>query len=194
MKRTAPKKEVVNKTFLYNDITKYNAAVVIENKGINAIEKLTLIADASIGEGSIKDYTEFLSNPMNYLVEGYWNKYGQKYNAPNSNRLRVFLTSTGIKATDVEFYAKQYNDSVKALGSDLSPILEGKKFDRSVTMDKFNVFVSEAKNESYEATLNLIEAINKYKETMPVSGGFHLARFTMNTVKHTGELDMNKFI
>tara|TARA_R110000765_G_scaffold164906_1_gene269966 strand:+ start:2831 stop:3445 length:615 start_codon:yes stop_codon:yes gene_type:complete len=186
-------KGVNNGVFLYNDVPKYNLAMSVEDRCINAIEKLTLVSEASIGKGSIKDYEAFLKSPLEYLIEGYWDKYGQKYNAPNSNRMRVFLTSTGIKAMDVEFYAKQYNESSKVLGSDLSPVLEGNKYNRVVSKENFDVYVSESKSEAYQATVNLIEAVNKFKEVMPVAEMFHLARFTKNAVKYTGEVEALKF-
>ena len=166
MKRITPKQEVVSKKFLYNDTKKYNDIMVIEDSCINAIDRLTLISEASIGVGNIKDYASFMENPMEALIEGYWKKYGSKYNAPNSDRMRVFFTSTGIKAMDIELYTRQYVKAVEALGDVLRPVLDGKSVTRSITKDKFDVFVSEAKNESYEATLNLIEAINKYKEIL----------------------------
>ena len=102
MKRVSTKKD-----FLYNDLKGYENAILEEDKCIDAIDRLTLLAESTIKEGCIEDYATFLSSPLNYMIESYWVIWGKKFNAPNSDRRRVFLTASNINVNDVQLYTTE---------------------------------------------------------------------------------------
>ena len=174
MKRVSTKKD-----FLYNDLKGYENAILEENKCIDAIERLTLLAESTIKEGCIEDYATFLSSPLNYMIESYWTIWGKKFNAPNSNKRRVFLTASNINVNDVQLYTQKYNESVSKLGAN-KPVLEGNKVKRTVTKESFDMYVSESKKAQYKASTDLVKALEKFKTAFPNinSEGFHISRFT----------------
>ena len=188
-------RKVVKKDFLYNDLKSYNDAVTEEDKCINAIERLTLLAESTIKEGCIEDYEVFLANPLEYMIESYWSVWGYKYNAPNSNKKRVYLTASNINVSDVALYTQKYNESVSKLGAN-KPVLEGVTVKRSVTKESFDMYVSESKKAQYKATINLAKAIESFNSAFPnVSHeGYHISRFTKNVIDYKLDIAQSKFI
>ena len=195
-KKRKMKRVTVKKDFLFNDEKGYNNAILEENNCIDAIERLTLLAESTIKEGCIEDYEVFLSNPLEYMVQSYWSVWGYKYNAPNSDRKRVFLTSSNINVNDVQSYTQKYNDSVSKLGDANKPVLEGNNVKRTITKESFDMFVTESKKAQYKASTDLIKAIKKFKDAFPnVSHeGFHISRFTKNVINYKLEVDSAKFV
>ncbi|MDB4127221.1 hypothetical protein N9562_00410 [Flavobacteriaceae bacterium] len=189
------KRVTVKKDFLFNDEKGYNNAILEENNCIDAIERLTLLAESTIKEGCIEDYEAFLNDPMRYMIDVYWNVWGYKYNAPNSDKRRVYLTSSNINVSDVDNYTMKYKDSVSKLGAN-KPVLKGNKVERVITKESFDMFVTESKKAQYKASTDLIKAIKKFKDAFPnVSHeGFHISRFTKNIINYKLEVDSAKFV
>mgnify|MGYP003655515637 CR=1 FL=1 len=190
MKRVSTKKD-----FLYNDLKGYENAILEENKCIDAIERLTLLAESTIKEGCIEDYATFLSSPLNYMIESYWTIWGKKFNAPNSNKRRVFLTASNINVNDVQLYTQKYNESVSKLGAN-KPVLEGNKVKRTVNQETFDMYVSESKKAQYKASIDLVKALEKFKTAFPniSSEGFHISRFTKNVINYKLNIEASKFV
>ena len=189
------KRVVVKKDFLFNDGKGYDNAILEENNCIDAIERLTLLAESTIKEGCIEDYEMFLSNPLEYMIQSYWNVWGYKYNAPNSDKKRVFLTSSNINVNDVISYTQKYNDSISKLGAN-KPVLEGNKVERTITKESFDMFVTESKKAQYKASTDLIKAIEKFKNAFPnVSHeGYHISRFTKGVINYNLDVESSKFV
>ena len=189
-------RKVVKKDFLFNDERGYNNAMLEEDKCIDAIERLTLLAESTIKEGCIEDYEVFLSNPLDYMIESYWSVWGKKFNAPNSNKKRVFLTSSNINVNDVQLYTNRYKDSVSKLGNVNKPVVKGNSVKRAITKESFDMFVTESKKAQYKASVDLVKAIEKFKKAFPNASheGFHISRFTKGVINYKLEVESSKFV
>ncbi len=169
------------KQFLYNDKATFKYFKDTEDKCINAIDKLTLIANSSIKEGVITDYSAFLKNPESWLTETYWNVWGSKYNPPHSDRKTVYVRSANVNLNSVNELIQLYRKTSEALGK-YAPNVKGSKVQRKVTEKKFDIYVPEHKEADYKAAMNLVKAIEKFSKSFPVAEQYHIQRFTNGVI------------
>ena len=177
---TTKKSKKVEKVFMYNDVATFKVFNDAQEKCKNAVDKLTLMAEVSIQEGAITNYSEFLSDPMAYMTQAYWEKWGSKYNPPHADRHSVFVNSSNISIVDVNEQILSYNQAVKFLGKK-APLV-GKGIEYTVKEDDFNVYVGKGKLEEYNATLSLIKAVQEYKDVVGSNEQYHLCRFSMHNI------------
>jgi len=171
----------VNKPILmYNDEATYKYFKAVEDKCRVAIDKLTLMADVSIKEGAIEDYSEFLENPMEYMTQAYWNQWGVKYNPPHADKYAVFVNSSNISASDVRAQTEDYLKASKEL-SKRAPIV-GKSIVYNVKKEDFDVYVNEDRMSEYKATANLVKALKAFQKEMGSNDNFHVCRWSNHNI------------
>jgi len=172
--------ENLKKQLLYNDTATFKYFKDTEDKCINAINKLTLIAEGTIKDGVITDYSAFLKNPEKWLTDTYWNVWGSKYNPPHADKKSVYERSANVNLSSVRELTQLYNDTAKALGK-YAPSVKG-KVKRNVIEKKFDVFVPEHKEADFKAAMNLVKAIEKFQKSFPTAEQYHIQRFTNGVI------------
>jgi len=166
--------------FMYNDEATFKVFNDAQEKCKNAVDKLTLMAEVSIQEGAVKDYSEFLENPMEYMTQAYWSQWGSKYNPPHADRRSVFVNSSNISVQDVNEQINIYNESIKFLKKKAPLVGEGIEY--TVKKEDFDVYVGKSKVKEYKATLALAKAVQEYKDVVGSNEQYHLCRFSQHNI------------
>jgi len=191
MSKAIKKSEETKRVFMYNDKATYKYFKDIENACKDAVRKLEVMANVSIGEGAVQNYSEFLENPMEYMTQSYWEKWGSKYNPPHADKYKVFVSSSNIAIADVKEQTEIFVKSVSKLGKKAPSIKKAISF--KVKEGDYDVFVAEDKIEEYNATMSLIKAIKKFDKVVGSNDNFHLARWSNRAITTDLKVDVSRF-
>ena len=151
-------------------------------------------ASFSLGEAPA-DFIEYFENPVNYLVENYWELYGVKFNAPISDHTTVFLASNKIDLNAVAGVKNNIKKLMQEMGEH-SPMITKKGLKLNLKEESFKKYLNPNKQLEYEALKAFVIASNELMDKYNASGSVNLLRFA-NGLKFDGSriaIDNYKFI
>jgi hypothetical protein len=190
---TEPKNK--DKVFLYVDNETFNYHKQKEDKIFSNVAELTAIARACLGDEGITDWIAFLENPIDTLVNSYWERYGHNFNPPSANWQDVFNRNNNVSLQRVTALQTE----ILALSKELkqySPTINKKGVKRGLEIDAFKKYLAEDKAEKYYALKRFIEASDELLKHGLGSGTANLVRFAPSFLSFNGlkvKINLQKF-
>ncbi|MEM8510676.1 MAG: hypothetical protein AAF717_22785 [Bacteroidota bacterium] len=113
-------------------------------------------ATAALGGDFVDDYQKLAENPNEYVVQKFWELYGQ--NEPPHIDREAFMLSK------IKFDKTVFNDcsrtvrECKGLLRELAPTINKKSIKYNVSEEPFNFYLNPEKKDEYEAVVAFLEA------------------------------------
>lgn len=163
----------MKKELIYFDQQNYDGWLAREQEARETFDSIVSLAQQALATDKI-DIVQLMENPREYVVNKYFDMYSTTI-APNVDKERWMLSQTTVNLSRFEALAKTYKDQVQRMKKHAPEITE-KGFVSGLKKESFNWYLDESKRKHYEATKNLLEGINSYRE-FPHGGEAHIGRF-----------------
>ena len=157
------------------DTKKFEAAKQIDAKLFDNIKVLKAIAKKDIGGEAIDNYFELLDNPITYLSELYWARFGDKFPS-NADRKATYLRQSNFTESQIMSIVDKVNGAMKTLRNS-KPIIEGNTITSGVNEDDCRMTVHKNKVDSYELIKSILKQHKKLASlNKQINQEFHLVR------------------
>ena len=167
--------KATDKISLGINVKLYEAATKLDAKLFEQIKVIDAIAEKSIGGAAIDDYNALLTNPIEYLSELYWAKYGDKF-PDNSDRKATYLRQSTFSVSQILSITDAINEAILKL-RDHRPIIDGSSIKSGLKESSFNTYVHKSKEESYKLIKCILRDHQKLADmNKHINQDFHLVR------------------
>jgi len=166
--------KVIENISLGVDTKKFEAAVKIDAKLFDNIKVLKAIAKKDIGGEAIDNYAELLDNPITYLSELYWSRFGDKFPS-NSDRKETYLRQSNFTESQIMSIVDKVNGAIRTLRNH-KPVIEGNTITSGVNKEAFEITVHKSKVQAYKLIKSVLRDYKSLSALHPFPQSFHLQR------------------
>lgn len=183
------------KEYLFTDLATYNLYKAKEDKIYSNLKELRKTASKVLGAGGIENHVEFMIDPIDYLINEYWFKFGKNHNPAHADKRKVFLNNNDVNLTVITSLQLEIQKLIKEM-KDYAPIIHSEGVKSKLKEESFFKYLNPNKAKEYHALKNFVDASNELVNNYGASGAIHLLRFT-NGLKMDGlraAIELYKFI
>ena len=155
------------------DTKKFEAAVKLDAKLFEQIKVIDAIVSKSIG-GGVDDYNTLLDNPITYLSELYWARFGDKFPS-NADRKETFLRQSNFSESQILSITDSIQGAISKLRNH-KPVIEGNTITSGVNKEAFEITVHKNKVQAYKLIKSVLRDYKSLSALHRFPQSFHLQR------------------
>lgn len=163
----------------------FQQALNNDRTAFKVLGELNELLTASLGSIEDVDYTKFLDDPMNYIVEKYWGLHCT--NRPQHlNKSNVFQNDTNVDLSQLDTKVRAFKSLCSKLGAS-KPIIKANNVLTGVKRDNYDIILNNEKKPLYDSLVKLIKAVQGVRQELPKANYlFHVKKFVGSEI----EIDM----
>lgn len=182
------------RVLLYNDTATYKIYADRQTELFKAFDKYKQIIYSTIGEDTDINLKALATDPVTYITELFFKKFGYKTAPKNADRITVYEALTKLSVTRITAINQKYGSIYASLGK-YAPKVYVNDFEIKLKESQFDRFLDPEKADHYRILKKFLSYANQlemYGSDMPI----HLLRYGNHLeMNNNGEvvIDLNWF-
>ena len=150
------------KEFLFNDHNSYNHIKKKEDNLFQIFNDLKELSVKALGNYEV-DFTEYLKDPVEYLVNNYWTLYANMPDHLQVNKKSILESQTNIKLQQLVGLHKRFLELLKVMTT-YKPTISKSGVKSTLVQQHFDRFLDPKKAEKYHILKRLVDATNDLRK------------------------------
>ena len=186
---------IKEKHYLFTDTATFSLFKSKEDQILINYKELRKVASGCLGMNSINDIEAFLEDPIEWLIEEYWNSFGRTYNPPHASHRVVFLSSNDVDLNAITKLQKEIKSLVKEMRT-YAPTISKKGIKTNLKEESFFKYLNPKRADEFFALQDFVNASDVLLKNYNAQGTLNLVRFA-NGLRFNGtsvEINLYEFI